>query len=53
MARPGAIDSSYADHFAIVEGLKAHDRQSVVSSFEKHLERIYDTTKEMIDGRIV
>ena len=53
MARPGAIDSSYADHFAIVEGLKAHDRQSVVSSFQKHLERIYDTTKEMIDGRIV
>ncbi|RUM95853.1 FadR family transcriptional regulator [Pseudaminobacter arsenicus] len=51
MARPGAIAASYADHEEIVKALKAHDRQAVVAAFREHLERIYVTTKEMIEPK--
>ena len=51
MARPGAIAASYADHVAIVEALRARDRTAVVASFKAHLERIHDTTREMLEGR--
>lgn len=48
MARPGAIAASYADHQEIVDALSARDRQAVVAAFRKHLERIYETTREML-----
>lgn len=48
MARPGAIAESYADHASILEGLKIRDRDGVVAGFERHLERIYVSTSEMI-----
>ncbi|MDK4715978.1 FadR/GntR family transcriptional regulator [Rhizobium sp. CNPSo 4039] len=45
MAKPGAIEASYSDHLAIFEALARHDRDAVVTAFEYHLTRIYDTTK--------
>lgn len=48
MARPGAIAASYADHQTIVEALRERDRKAVVSAFKVHLERIYETTREML-----
>lgn len=50
MARPGAVAASYDDHVAIVEALRRHDRGAVVSAFHEHLQRIHDTTKEMLEG---
>ncbi|NGN42910.1 FadR family transcriptional regulator [Mesorhizobium sp. CGMCC 1.15528] len=52
MARTGAIEESYADHVAIVEALRAHDREAVVLAFKGHLQRIHDTTKEMLEGHV-
>ncbi|MCT7378470.1 FadR/GntR family transcriptional regulator [Chelativorans salis] len=48
MTRPGAIAASYADHLAIVEALKGRDREAVTAAFARHLDRIYETTKEML-----
>lgn len=47
MAQPGAIESSYADHREILDGLKRHDRPGVTMAFRRHLMRIYDTTQAM------
>ncbi|MER0238406.1 FadR/GntR family transcriptional regulator [Fulvimarina sp. MAC8] len=48
MSKSGAIEKSYDDHRAIVEALKRHDREAVVSAFDIHLDRIYRTTKTVI-----
>lgn len=48
MARPGATAASYADHHEIIKALRARDRDAVVTAFRKHLERIYETTREML-----
>ncbi|MCP8894465.1 FadR family transcriptional regulator [Shinella daejeonensis] len=48
MSQPGAIAASYRDHVEIVEGLKRRDRVAVVAAFDKHLSRIYETTKELL-----
>jgi DNA-binding FadR family transcriptional regulator len=48
MNRPGAIAASYADHLSIVEALRARDREAVVAAFAAHLQRIYETTEEML-----
>jgi len=49
MAQPGAIAQSYKEHLAIVEGLRAHDRKAVVAAFDRHLMRIYTTTKSILE----
>ncbi|WP_245428797.1 FadR/GntR family transcriptional regulator [Phyllobacterium phragmitis] len=48
MALPGATATSYADHVAIVAALKARDREAVVAAFRRHLERIYETTRDLL-----
>lgn len=50
ISRPGAIAASYRDHEAIVAGLAANNAQSVVTAFDIHLDRIYATTRGMIDA---
>ncbi|MBW4025284.1 MAG: FadR family transcriptional regulator [Proteobacteria bacterium] len=50
VARPGAIAASCRDHEAIVAGLAAHDAPSVVAAFDIHLDRIYATTRGIIDA---
>jgi DNA-binding FadR family transcriptional regulator len=49
MAQSGAIAQSYKEHLAIVESLRAHDRKAVVAAFERHLIRIYTTTKSILE----
>lgn len=56
VSQPGAIERSYRDHVAIVEALRAHDRDAVVEAFGRHLDQIYTTTKSIMnelsgDGR--
>lgn len=48
VSRPGAVEQSYRDHVAIVEALRAHDREAVVAAFSRHLDRIYATTKSIM-----
>jgi DNA-binding FadR family transcriptional regulator len=50
ISQPGAIAASYRDHKAIVAGLSAHDAESVVASFNIHLDRIYATTRGVLDS---
>jgi DNA-binding FadR family transcriptional regulator len=50
MSQPGAILLSYKDHFEIVAGLRARDPAAVVSAFERHLDRIYNTTRAILDA---
>lgn len=52
MARPGAAAASFADHVAIVEALRKHDRNQVIAAFDQHLQRIHDTTQELIDQQL-
>lgn len=58
VSKEGAIQKSFDDHVAIVEGLKRRDRMAVVDAFAVHLDRIYRTTmtimgegKEAAPGR--
>lgn len=48
VARPGTIETSIADHRAIVEGLAAHDESAVVAAFATHEMRIYETTRGLL-----
>jgi len=50
VSQPGAIAASYRDHEAIVAGLAAHDAASVVAAFNTHLDRIYETTRGVLDA---
>lgn len=50
MSQPGAILRSYKDHSEILAGLRARDSAAVVAAFERHLERIYDTTRTILDA---
>jgi DNA-binding FadR family transcriptional regulator len=50
VSRPGAIPNSYGDHVAIVAGLRAHDPDAVVRAFDVHLDRIYTTTRSILDA---
>jgi DNA-binding FadR family transcriptional regulator len=50
ISRPGAIAASFRDHEAIVAGLSAHDAPSVVAAFNIHLDRIYATTRSVLDS---
>ena len=49
MMQPGAIAQSYREHQAVVEALRRHDRAASVAAFKRHLDRIYDTTKSLMD----
>ncbi len=49
MMQPGAIARSYSEHKAVVEALRRHDRAATVEAFRQHLQRIYETTKLLLD----
>jgi len=48
MSQPGAMQRSYEDHVAIVDALAAGDADAVVAAFERHLLRIYETTRQQL-----
>jgi DNA-binding FadR family transcriptional regulator len=48
VSRPGAIRKSYEDHGAIVAALRAHDEAGVVAAFDRHINRIYATTRPLL-----
>lgn len=48
MSQPGAILRSYKDHNDILAGLRARDRAAVVAAFDRHLDRIYTTTRSIL-----
>lgn len=50
VSQPGAILRSYKDHSEIVAGLRARDAAAVVTAFDRHLDRIYTTTRAILDG---
>lgn len=50
ISRPGAIAASYHDHEAILAGLINHDPVAVVAAFNIHLDRIYATTRGVLDS---
>jgi DNA-binding FadR family transcriptional regulator len=50
VSRPGAIQSSYRDHTAILAALRAHDAKAVVAAFDAHLKRIYQTTRLILQA---
>lgn len=47
---PGAIATSYADHVAIVEAVKARDPEAAAAAFIMHTGRIYVTTQPFMKG---
>ena len=49
ISRPGAIAKSCRDHVAIVAALRARDAAAVVAAFDHHLDRIYRTTRTILD----
>ncbi len=51
VSQPGAIEQSYRDHVAIYEALCAREPQAVIKAFERHIDRIYRTTVELLAGR--
>jgi DNA-binding FadR family transcriptional regulator len=52
MSQPGAILRSYKDHTEIMAGLRARDPAGVVAAFDRHLERIYTTTRAILDAMV-
>ncbi len=49
VSQPGAIEKSIRDHTAIVAALRAHDASAVVAAFDHHINRIYRTTRVILD----
>ena len=41
---------SFKDHSEILAGLRARDAAAVVAAFEHHLDRIYNTTRAILDA---
>jgi DNA-binding FadR family transcriptional regulator len=50
VSQPGAILRSYRDHTDIMAGLRARDAAAVVAAFDRHLDRIYRTTRAILDA---
>lgn len=50
MSQPGAILRSFKDHSEILAALRARDSAAVVAAFEHHLDRIYSTTRAILDA---
>jgi DNA-binding FadR family transcriptional regulator len=51
VSQPGAIRRSYQDHVAIVAALRARDPAAIVKAFDHHIDRIYTTTRSVLDER--
>jgi DNA-binding FadR family transcriptional regulator len=51
VAQTGAILNSVGDHEAILGGLRRHDADAVVAGFNVHLDRIYQTTRRVIENQ--
>jgi DNA-binding FadR family transcriptional regulator len=51
VSQPGAIRRSYQDHLAIAAALRARDPVAVVRAFDRHIDRIYLTTRSILDER--
>lgn len=49
VSRPGAITASYQDHLAIFDALKHRDVGAAVRAFEVHADRIYTTTRSVME----
>ncbi|WP_413991402.1 FadR/GntR family transcriptional regulator [Labrys okinawensis] len=49
VSQPGAIALSCQDHAAILAGLRARDPKAVVAAFGIHLDRIYTTTRSILE----
>ena len=49
MSEPGAILRSYGDHVAIVRALNSRKRKAAVQAIEAHLNRIYETTLNILE----
>lgn len=49
VSRPGAIAQSCQDHAAILAGLHARDPEAVVEAFGIHLDRIYASTRSILE----
>jgi DNA-binding FadR family transcriptional regulator len=47
---PGAIATSYADHVAIVDAVRARDPEAAAAAFIMHTGRIYATTQPFMKG---
>ncbi len=45
----GAIEASIADHERILKALEGRDREAAVAAMERHLERIYRTTRTAME----
>ncbi len=50
MSQPGAILRSYKDHTEIMAALRARDAAAVVAAFDRHLDRIFTTTRAILDA---
>ena len=50
VSQPGAIQESFADHKAIVDALERRDRQAAMAAFAAHEERIYASTRRLLEA---
>ncbi|ACB95700.1 FadR/GntR family transcriptional regulator [Beijerinckia indica] len=48
MSKPDAMNQSYEDHAAIVEALRSHDPEATSLVFDRHINRIYATSKKLM-----
>lgn len=51
VSQPGAIRRSFRDHQAIVAALRARDAAAVLKAFDRHMDRIYVTTRSILEER--
>jgi DNA-binding FadR family transcriptional regulator len=49
VAQPGAIARSYEEHRAIATALRARDPEAAVAAFGAHTQRIYETTRSVLE----
>jgi hypothetical protein len=50
VSQPGAILRSYKDHTEIMAGLHAYDAAAVAGAFDRHIDRIYATTRIILEA---
>jgi DNA-binding FadR family transcriptional regulator len=53
ISQENAIRKSVGDHQAILSGLERHDELAVVAAFNIHLDRIYHTTRRIIEDNSI
>ncbi len=49
MSQPGAILRSYREHLDIMAALGSRDPAKAVAAFDRHIERIYTTTRSILE----